>query len=145
MDEDELLDQLLIRDLKYRYCNHLDSNETDELLALFTDDAELHSVGMRGAYQGREGIREWAELATEEWWQSAHIALMPTIDIDGDEAAGHWYSLVFIMEDGEVEVGQGEYEEAYRRVDGEWKFSYRYTERNVTVHLGLADEPSVGL
>lgn len=145
MNDQELIDQLAIRDLKSRYCTHLDNNETEALFSLFTDDAVLNSVGMRGKHEGRAGIREWCEIATDPGWRSAHMALVPTIEVEGDEATGHWYSLVFIMEDGEVELGQGEYQEEYRRVDGEWKFSYRSTERNVTVHLGRADEPSVGL
>lgn len=145
MNEQDLIDQMQIRELKYAYCNHLDSNETGALFSLFTDDAVLHSVDMRGSYEGSEGIREWCEIATDESWQSAHMALVPTIQVDGDQATGHWYSIVFIMEDGEVELGQGEYIEEYRRVNGEWLFSYRYTERNVTVYLGQESQPAVGL
>jgi hypothetical protein len=56
-------------------------------------------------------------------WES-HMSHDPIIDIDGDSATGRWYYEVpVVWADGTAGWSRRTYDEEYRRVDDEWRFS----------------------
>jgi hypothetical protein len=58
------------------------------------------------------------------------------IDGDPDRASGTWYYLVvFEFPDGTVEFGQGRYDDAFRRVNGEWRIASVTATRQVGVPI----------
>lgn len=120
---EEIADRLDIRKLRADYAHHLDAGQWDEYVGLFTTDAVVEYSTGSHRLEGREEI---ARFAREEidYDFSFHTAQMPRIEVDGDTATGVWYLCVYYrLPSGEAGWGLGTYEDGYRRVDGEWKFS----------------------
>lgn len=111
-----------VRRLKHEYCHTIDAGEYDAWVSLFVEDgrflqydAEIH-----------EGHEELAAFATgpfdDAYEHTAHVVTNPVVDVEGDEATGRWYLLLFYRDaDGAVGWKQGAYEDRFRRVDGEWR------------------------
>lgn len=120
-DADRVADYLAIHDLRARYARRLDDEEWAALADLFTEDAVVEYT--RETLHGREEVYEFV-LNRVEYEYSMHTVQMPEIRIDGDEATGEWYMLVYyVATDGTEGYVMGSYEDEYRRVDGEWKFA----------------------
>jgi len=120
-----LEDDRAIRDLKHEYCYRLDDRDWDGTVELFTPDTVLDYGGL-GTYEGRDGVRKFAEgFIAESLEATAHAVHNGVIDVDGDEATGRWYVTSFItLANGTSGVRMGEYEEQYRRCDdGEWRIA----------------------
>lgn len=127
-----------IRRLKHAYCYRLDDRDWEGFLQLFTDDATLDYGGL-GTYEGREGVREFAEeFVAEHLEATAHAVHNGVIDVgsggaDGaddtgvageDTATGRWYVTSFItLPDRTSGFRMGNYDERYRRVDDAWKIT----------------------
>ncbi len=124
-----------IRTLKARYCAGCDDDHNPETLGtLFHDDAVWEATGS-GRHQGRAAIKEFfANLrASGRIRNSAHHAINPIIDVDGNSATGHWRLIMLYtanLPDGGVQYLRiiGWYRETYRREDGEWRFQSLYCE-----------------
>jgi uncharacterized protein (TIGR02246 family) len=113
-----------IKQLKAIYCLHCDRGyEPDAIAALFTEDA-IWDGGTGGKAVGRAAIREFFVAASGRFPYAAHLVTNPIIAVDGDKATGAWRMLMpCIMKDrdGERSAMQcAEYDEVYRRVDGQW-------------------------
>ena len=140
MDADQLLLEHLdwhrIQQLKYRYCYCIDEKRCDEFVDLFTNDARIE-YATREPYHGRDEIRAFIETHVMEADRMAHTALNPILDIDGDEASGQWYGIVFISNDadGDVSFGHGKYHETYRREEDGWKFASLRTESRFSTDI----------
>ena len=116
-----------IRRLKAAYCAACDDDhDGDAVAALFTPDGVWQQSGDRPRAGHEEiaakmfGIRNAGFMA-----RSAHMVTNPVIDVDGDTATGRWrFVMMFTYADGKsFERIIGHYEEAYARVDGEWRFT----------------------
>lgn len=120
----EPVDVLAIQSLKYRYCHTVDDGRYEEWASLFADGARLNLEGMTDI-EGRAEIRAFGkEVLAPQYESTAHMATNPVIAVNGDDARGQWYFLlVSVLPDETVELSQGRYEEAYVRVDGEWRFA----------------------
>lgn len=107
-----LLDIEAIKQLKARYCLFLDSQQWDDLRALFVDDAR--AVVSSGGHDSADSlVNSMRERLTGE--DHVHFATMPIIEVDGDTARGLW---------GFSNRGAlGHYQEEYRKVDGEWRIA----------------------
>lgn len=118
----DVADYLAVMDLKHRYCYHIDHGEYEEWASLFTEDGAFHRGG-GDTYRGYDELLEFAsEVFDGEYEYSAHFVANPIIDVDGDEASARWYLyLPLAKSDGSVGWLQGDYEDEYRRVDGEWR------------------------
>lgn len=121
-----------IRVLKARYCQACDDDHDPEALtALFTEDG-VWEASISGPHEGHEAIRGYfsALRASGRIRNSAHNAFNPIIEVDGDEATGHWRLLMLysVATGDAVEYFRiiGWYRERYRRVDGQWRFSRLY-------------------
>ena len=126
-------DQRAIRELKYRYCYAVDRLDTEALLEVFTEDVAFE-LGIYGEGTGHDGVREYMDWYEEHYpGVRAHQVVHPLIDVDGDRAEGRWYYLVlYERPDGSFELGQGTYDDRYRRVDGAWKIASFVALRRLT-------------
>jgi hypothetical protein len=130
---DELESIEAIRRLKARYCAACDDDHNpDTLAALFHDDAVWEATS-NGRFEGVRAIRQFfADLrASGLIRRSAHHATNPIIDVDGDEATGHWRLIMLYsttMPSAEVQHRRiiGWYRERYRRSHGQWRFQSLY-------------------
>lgn len=119
-------DRQSIQELRANYSHTIDhgiqSGEWDEFLALYTDDAIVDYP--QETLQGPQEIETFAEGLQEAYEFTMHTAQMPRVKVDGDEATGEWYLVVFYAAaDGSEGYALGRYEDNYRVVDDEWKFS----------------------
>lgn len=122
-----------IRRLKARYCAACDDDhDPDAVSALFTGDAVWDAPGI-GRCEGRAAIRAYmAELrASGRIRNSAHHAINPLIEVDGDSATGHWRLIMLYTAnaaDGGTEYHRiiGWYRERYRRVAGRWLIEHLF-------------------
>ena len=117
-----------IRQLKARYCKYCDDNyDADALASVFTEDAVWDGGTTFGVARGREAIRKHFRGASKRVTIARHQVMNPVIEVDGDEATGHW--LLFqpctnAGPDGEQAMWlAATYADGYRRVDGEWLIS----------------------
>lgn len=80
-----------IKALKARYCRFCDDNYNVEGLAsVFTVDAVWDGGNTFGRADGRDGIRRHFEGASKRVTIARHQVMNPIIDVDGDDATGHW-------------------------------------------------------
>ena len=115
-----------IKVLKVRYCAYCDDNyDADGIASLFTEDA-VWDGGMRGRAEGREGIRNFFDMAPQRLPFAVHMVMNPIIEIEGDTATGTWYlfQACTFAEGDQAVWGSARYNEEYMRVDGEWKFKH---------------------
>ena len=118
-----------IRQLRSKYCYRADAQDWERWADVFTEDGRIE-VDQLGTYQGRDEIVEFGTdvIAAEYQWFS-HMVHNGVIDVDGDEATGRWYfevpcvSKETLLNEGEAGWLQGQYDEEYRREDGEWKIA----------------------
>jgi hypothetical protein len=118
-----------IRKLKARYCAACDDDHDPEALGpLFAEDATWEATGM-GRAVGRAAIQEklGAVGRSGRIRNSAHHAINPILDVDGDHATGHWRLIMLYTAnhpDGSLRFLRiiGWYRERYVRVAGEWLF-----------------------
>lgn len=122
----EVRDYQEIQGLRAEYSHTIDTaidtGEWDDFVSLYTEDAVVDYP--QATLRGHDEIEAFGEDLEELYEYSMHTVQMPSLDIDGDEATGRWYMLVFyIASDGSEGHALGYYEDKYRRVDGEWLFS----------------------
>lgn len=124
-----------IRQLKARYCAGCDDDHNpDTLVPLFAANAVWEASGIARC-EGHEEIRGYfAGLrASGRIRNSAHNVSNPDIEVNGDEATGHWRLVMLYTAntpDGSVQYQRiiGWYRERYVRLDGTWKFQHLYCE-----------------
>jgi hypothetical protein len=118
-----------IRKLKARYCAACDDDHNPETLGpLFAEDASWEASNM-GRAEGRAAIQEMlgAVGRSGRIRNSAHHAINPIIEVDGDRATGHWRLIMLYTAnrpDGSLQYLRiiGWYRERYVRTRGEWLF-----------------------
>lgn len=128
-----LADKAAIRELKYEYCYATDALDIDRMLEIYTADGHL-DVPIYETVDGHEGIREYFEWFDEqEYGTGAHSVFNPLIDVEGDTATGKWYyAVMYTVPGGDLEFGQGEYDDEYVRTDDGWKLSSVTAKRRIT-------------
>jgi hypothetical protein len=114
-----------IRRLKARYCLQCDRGyDGDALAALFTADAVWDAGAHRGVFRGRQAIRDFFDTISATIPYAAHLVTNPLIEVEGAEATGNWRMLMpCMLREGDANVAAfqvAEYEETYRRINGEW-------------------------
>jgi hypothetical protein len=118
-----------IRQLKARYCAGCDDDHNPETLGPLFEEDGVWEATSNGRFEGREAIMQFfADLrATGRIRNSAHHAINPIIEVDGDEATGNWRLIMLYtanLPDGGVQYLRiiGWYRESYRRTNGVWRF-----------------------
>jgi hypothetical protein len=118
-----------IRKLKAKYCAACDADHNPDLLGpLFAEDATWEATVMSKA-QGREAIKSLlgAVGTSGRIRNSAHHAINPVIEVNGDHATGHWRLIMLYTENlggGQVRYQRiiGWYRETYVRSADGWLF-----------------------
>ena len=140
MTIDELLAIEEIKNLRYGYAAHFDSNDLDSLMNLFTEDAVCDFGAEYGRWIGRETIRANYRANLDQLgpsFSSLHVMANPWITLKSPtEAHGRW-TLVDFLTARCVQLKPGKdgtagdpllwlaiYEDDYRKVDGKWLMSY---------------------
>lgn len=122
-----------IKQVKARYCHHIDLKEWDEYAGLFTVDARLNTdraVSTRGEdpdpqpeIRGRAAIRAFMPELLDPA-DTVHQVHMPIIELTSPTSA----KVIWAMEDivrmpGFHLEGRGHYREEYVIEDGEWRIA----------------------
>jgi len=115
-------DREAIRELTARYCQLVVSGRTLDVAELFTDDGVMEFED--NVVRGQDALKETYRAAVSD------LHPIPTvhnhvIELDGDRATGFCSLELRTVENGEAITGAGHYEDAFERVDGDWKFSHR--------------------
>jgi len=136
------------------YGYYFDSRMKDEVINLFSDNAESLEVSDHGVFLGKEGIRRFFQGEGEprpEGKLALILQLQGVVDVnpDGKTAKGRWTGIMImnITQKGKHQpcLGLGTYENEYIKEDGGWKFKklhwniiFRSTLKN-----GWVKEPDV--
>ncbi|MBT0670823.1 nuclear transport factor 2 family protein [Novosphingobium profundi] len=114
-----------IANLQAMYGYYVDKGLWDQAADLFAPDGTLEIAG-RGVYVGRERVRAYLH-ALPPYERGAlfnHMQLQPVIHVAGDTAKARWRTFIQIAWLGGVaRWGEATYENAYRRVEGEWRIA----------------------
>ena len=139
-----------IRKLKARYCAACDDDHNPETLgALFAEDATWEATNM-GRAEGRAAIQKMLGDVGRSGRirNSAHHAINPILEVEGDRANGHW-RLIMLYTANRPDGSHahlriiGWYRERYVREKGEWLFQSLACTVEEHAPYALAAEPSV--
>lgn len=125
-----------IKNLHHKYVNLMDNLKYQEVLDLFTEDAEVE-VRNSGVKHGRKEICEiYLDISSRKMGNRncGHLAAQPDIFLNGDTARGTWLIYMFYPEGKWV---QGINDVEYRKNNGNWKISKLNFTRT------LASEPAL--
>ena len=144
MKIEDLLDIEAIRMLRMRYSYNLDICEVDGLVDLFTDDA-VCEFGPFGTWNGKNEIGSNFEKAVVTLrergpLQSLHVNTNHSVELTGPNTAlGRVYLIDLAVGDADKNplVWLGIYDEAYRKIMGQWKIErsslqFLWPERHLT-------------
>ncbi|MBI1181178.1 MAG: nuclear transport factor 2 family protein [Alphaproteobacteria bacterium] len=124
-----LRDKEEIRALKARYCQYVDGGWPEHggthmgpVADLFVEDGVWDASPGMPAARGGEAIRRlFVDLRALPF--AFHNAVNPVIEVDGDEATGHWHFIgCSQMPDGASAWFLGIYEERYVRTPEGWRY-----------------------
>ena len=118
-----------IRRLKARYCQLCDDDHDPQgLAALFVEDGVWEAT-VSGRFEGTTAIEGYfaALRASGRIITSAHNAINPDIEVNGDEATGHWRLIMLYTAKVPEPLPRfyriiGWYRESYVRTDAGWRF-----------------------
>lgn len=155
MTIDELATREAIKDLKARYCYHIDLKEWDLYAGLFTEDALMdvdQSVSTRGRaanpmprVTGSAAIRAFMPKLLDHA-DTVHQVHSPIIAVTSATTA----KAVWAMEDivkmpGFHLEGRGHYHETYVLSDGQWRIASLYLSRTlINLVEGTEAGPDLG-
>jgi len=120
-----------IKTLQRAYGYYVDQALWDEVAELFTDDGSME-LALDGVYQGKARIREMLYqlgngVAGLQYGQlNEHMQFQPVVTIDqqGVTARARWRALIMAGQYSDSALlGEGIYENEYRKENGTWKIS----------------------
>ena len=122
MTPEQLVEVERIKQLKARYFRLMDTKQWRQWSDVFTADATLQwGPGDQHVLIGREAIVQGVSSVLADA-TTCHHGHMPEIQIEGpSRARGIWAMYDFVESPQFVLHGYGHYEEAYRKLDGEWR------------------------
>lgn len=125
-----------IEKLQRIYGYYLDANMMQQVVDLFSDNAESVEIANRGVYLGKEGVARFFLYAQGQaapgWRMGRHLQLqgVTTMNADGKTASGRWHVLFMAVSNfGAKDLppracwGYGVYENKYVKEDSKWLFS----------------------
>ena len=119
-------DERAITRLLYAYCDAVDSNRSEDIVALFTPDA-VFDLGYGRVYTGSDDLmRMFAAL--DFYRATSHDLSTVVIDFDGDDTArcrSHVYAFHLRADGGEPVHLWGRYTDTVVRSGGGWLISRR--------------------
>lgn len=132
-----------IKQLKYRYFHACDTKNVEVVRSCFAAGPIDLQYGRIGDFDDREKmLAVFSELACEQHIVEMHHGQNPQITVtDADNATAVWglyYFLIDTQRDVVTQLG-GFYNDAYRRIDGEWQIVSSHYSVTSTQILALAD------
>ena len=118
-------DRLAIQELMAVYSRCIDFKRWDELPDLFTEDCTLDFGAVMGKHQGREGIRNFADMLSNTGLTMRHYVTNCIITGNSETADATTYVLAFTGEPGGMHPTTGRYEDRVRKVNGRWLLHVR--------------------
>jgi hypothetical protein len=136
-----------IRKLKARYCAACDDSHNPTTLGtLFAGHAVWEATGV-GRAEGRAAIQALLGGIGRSGAirNSAHHAINPIVDVDGDRATGHWRLIMLYTgyrRDGSPQFRRiiGWYREKYVRIEGRWQFEHLFCQVEESAPYALESE-----
>jgi hypothetical protein len=138
--DEQAIERFKIQELQNRYALAHDLTDADLYAGVFTEDAELYSgAGGRLVAKGREALHAigvndrkrfnaGAADGERSFGALRHVISNSTIDLTSDTTAkGTCYVMTVVVRPGggpEI-LSLGQYEDEYRKVDGQWLISKR--------------------
>ncbi len=121
-------DKFAIEELIAAYNQALDQGHFEDFLACWCEDGVFDGLG--GPYVGKPAIRKFTDSYDERYRLRLHGLKHFTVNIlskiDGDQARSSSHlQLVTTGAKGAHILFTGRYEDALRRVDGQWRFARR--------------------
>lgn len=117
-----------IRELASAYAIACDEQDVSRLRGLFTDDAVFASASGRMHAEGADAVCDLLARALANRGPSCHwthdVIVHPD-PVDADRATGVVYSHAETTPDRVVSLAAMRYHDAYRRVEGAWRFARR--------------------
>ncbi len=150
MTDSELLQRLealeahqAIIELKSRYLACCDGKDPAGFRACFSDGTVDIDYGSLGQFDNADALTSiFQDIACHEHMLEWHHASNPQIQLEGpDTARGCWslhYQLINSQEQSLTQLG-GEYQDQYRRIDGQWKIVATRFEARTCLVLKLDD------
>lgn len=116
-----------------------DQHRIEKILELYADDAVWEGVGeyyrdQFGRAEGKAAIREhfnrfWSAERDPALLLNAHYLTSEQIFVDGDTATGLWIHMQpWLFADGTALLRSSRLNNAFRKVDGVWKYTRNRTE-----------------
>jgi ketosteroid isomerase-like protein len=118
-----------LQELHTNYAYLLLTCAWENIVDLFTDDA-VAILHRRGRFEGKAEITRVFKEVTQNnrgKGRDGHLALQPSIQIDGDKATAHWLMYIMMLDPkGGTENmwSHGRHDMEYVRVNGKWKIKY---------------------
>jgi hypothetical protein len=97
------------------------AHDADAVIALFTADG-IWDSGAFGGGEGHRGIREFLATGQAIMPFAFHHITSPKIEVDGDEARGHWHAILAVTIDTGAKLHVGTYNDQFVRTQDGWKF-----------------------
>lgn len=124
MNVEELMAAHKIQNVWSTYARHMDKQEMEKVLGLFTSDCHVDLADW-GVYEGEDELRAFLEgfFAGEMGIQdSFHAFFNPIIEVDDDEATGQWHYIGADTFDGPTTGWLfGFYRNEFVVEDSEWR------------------------
>lgn len=123
-------DRLAIQELVHSYAIHVDTQQMDRLLTLFTEDAEVDESAIGIAMtKGHAALRDSFQKGFDALSHNFHMIGNNVItDASGDTARGqcHFFAQARLAANGLRLNMAGYYQDVYRKsVDGAWRIQSR--------------------
>lgn len=118
-----------LQDLHTDYAYLLLTREWEKIVDLFTDDA-VAILHIRGRFEGKAEITRIFKEITQNnrgKGRDGHLALQPSIQVDGDKATAHWlmYIMMLDLKGGHDNMWMhGRHDIHYVRINGKWKIKF---------------------
>ncbi len=132
-----------------------DAERIERIVDLYTEDAVWEGVGSYydnqfGRSVGKDAIRKhfqgfWGQKRDPALVLNAHYLTTEHIDVDGDEATGHWIHIQpWIFSDRSSLLRSSRLFNGFRREDGRWRITRTRTENVFVAPLTPGWADSVG-
>lgn len=112
--------------LVHRYADAVVHRNGEQWASTWAPDA-VWDLGGGRLVEGLDAIKELWYGAMRGFEATIQTVLNGAVDVNGDTATGRWYiQEALIRSDGSRGVLLAHYDDAYRLVDGEWRFNRRF-------------------
>jgi hypothetical protein len=112
-----------------RYCFTVDQGTSEQIAALFWEDARLDFNGIHSGFEAiLQCYAEWIRKARDPVEGLRHLIYVPLIDIDGETAQAETYvdADCHVRRSGRAIQLRSLYRDRLTKRNGEWRFSDRH-------------------